>query len=102
MINASALDDILEALAGGQRTPDIERIINFHLALRALHDGLSLAEIVQHTAGQLEKHMIHHILMSTQNNKSEAARLLKIDYKTLYRKMHKHFGISRRTRLHES
>ncbi|MDH3599580.1 MAG: hypothetical protein OEU26_08055 [Candidatus Tectomicrobia bacterium] len=60
------------------------------MAIQALQDGASLAEIVQRTVGHLEQHVIHRILMSAQGNKSEAARILRIDYKTLYRKMRKY------------
>ena len=60
------------------------------VALKALSDGISLAEILRQAVWQLEKHLIARALESTNGNKAQAARLLKIDYKTLYRKMHKY------------
>lgn len=90
MINASAIEDIVCALEGGQQTLHIVDKIHFPLAVQALRDGASLAEIVQRTVGQLEQHIIHRVLVSVQGNKSEAARMLRIDYKTLYRKMRKY------------
>lgn len=90
MINASAIEDIVRALEGGQQTLHIVDKIHFPLAVQALRDGASLAEIVQRTVGQLEQHIIHRVLVSVQGNKSEAARMLRIDYKTLDRKMRKY------------
>ena len=90
MINASAIEVIVRALEGGQQTLHIVDKIHFPLAVQALRDGASLAEIVQRTVGQLEQHIIHRVLVSVQGNKSEAARMLRIDYKTLYRKMRKY------------
>lgn len=90
MINASAIEDIVRALEGGPQTLNIAYTIHFSLAVQALRDGASLAEIVQRTIGQLEQHIIHRVLVSVQGNKSEAARMLRIDYKTLYRKMRKY------------
>lgn len=90
MINASAIEDIVRALEGGPQTLNTAYTIHFSLAVQALRDGASLAEIVQRTIGQLEQHIIHRVLVSVQGNKSEAARMLRIDYKTLYRKMRKY------------
>lgn len=90
MINASAIEVIVRALEGGQQTLHIVDTIHFPLAVQALRDGASLAEIVQRTVGQLEQHIIHRVLVSVQGNKSEAARMLRIDYKTLDRKMRKY------------
>ena len=84
------MEDIVRALEGGQQTLNIAYTIQFALAVQALRDGASLAEIVQRTVRQLEQHIIHRVLVSVQGNKSEAARMLSIDYKTLYRKMRKY------------
>ena len=90
MINASAIEDIVHPLEGGQQTLNIVYTIHFSLAVQALRDGASLAEIIQRTVRQLEQHIIHRVLVSLQGNKSEAARMLRIDYKTLNRKMRKY------------
>ena len=50
----------------------------------ALHD------IVTRVTGQLEKALIQHALHEANGNKSQAAKLLKIGYKTLYRKLKEH------------
>jgi len=90
LINASAIEDIVHPLEGGQQTLNIVYTIHFSLAVQALRDGASLAEIIQRTVRQLEQHIIHRVLVSLQGNKSEAARMLRIDYKTLNRKMRKY------------
>jgi hypothetical protein len=60
--------------------------------MRELKAGASLTEIIQQATDCLERYLIIRILESTAGNKAEAARILKIDYKTLYRKMYKYFG----------
>jgi len=53
----------------------------------------SLREIAGRAAAEAERQAIRLALRATQGNKSEAARLLRVDYKTLHVKM-KQFGIS--------
>jgi DNA-binding NtrC family response regulator len=55
--------------------------------------GLSLKAIAEAAAADAEQQAIRRILGETKGNKSEAARLLKTDYKTLHVKM-KEYGIS--------
>lgn len=52
-------------------------------------DGSSLKEIVQRNTAEIERMAIRQALKKTGNNKAEAARLLKIDYKTLFTKLKK-------------
>src|SRR3989454_12530689 len=52
----------------------------------------SLKEIAGGAAAEAERQAIRLALHATQGNKSEAARLLRVDYKTLHLKM-KHYGI---------
>jgi len=52
----------------------------------------SLKEIADAAAAQAEQDAIRRVLQLTGGNKSEAARLLRTDYKTLYLKM-KHYDI---------
>jgi DNA-binding NtrC family response regulator len=54
--------------------------------------GRSLKEIADAAAADAEQHAIRRILRDTKGNKSEAARLLRTDYKTLHLKM-KQYGI---------
>jgi DNA-binding NtrC family response regulator len=55
--------------------------------------GSSLKEIAEATVADAEALAIRRTLQTTGGNKSEAARLLRTDYKTLYLKM-KQYGIS--------
>ncbi len=59
-----------------------------------MHQGASLREIVQDMTSQLEKSLIEYALHESHGNKSQAARRLKIGYKTLYRKL-KEYGIAK-------
>ena len=55
--------------------------------------GLSLKAIAEAAAADAEQQAIRRTLGDTKGNKSEAARLLRTDYKTLHVKM-KQYGIS--------
>ncbi len=50
----------------------------------------SLKEIGQKAAAEAERQAIRLALQVTQGNKSAAARLLRVDYKTLHLKMKHH------------
>ena len=52
----------------------------------------SLREIAEAATGDAEQQAIRRALLTTKGNKSEAARLLRVDYKTLHLKM-KEYGI---------
>jgi DNA-binding NtrC family response regulator len=58
-------------------------------------DGKSLKEIADEAAQAAERQAIGDALRATKGNKSDAARALKTDYKTLHLKM-KHLGIDAR------
>ena len=53
----------------------------------------SLREIAGRAAAEAERQAIRLALRATRGNKSQAARLLRVDYKTLHVKI-KQFGIS--------
>jgi DNA-binding NtrC family response regulator len=55
--------------------------------------GYALHEIVQETTVQLEKALIQAVLQEVRGNKSAAARLLQVGYKTLYRRL-KEYNLS--------
>ncbi|HEV8266372.1 MAG TPA: sigma-54 dependent transcriptional regulator [Gemmatimonadales bacterium] len=57
--------------------------------------GSSLKELAQAATVDAEGRAIRSALQATRGNKSEAARLLRVDYKTLHLKM-KQYGISAR------
>jgi DNA-binding NtrC family response regulator len=67
----SAWDTPLETTAGGDR---------------------SLKEIADAAAADAEKRAISEVLQRTGGNKSQAARLLRVDYKTLHLKV-KRYGL---------
>jgi two-component system nitrogen regulation response regulator GlnG len=54
--------------------------------------GRSLRDIVRRSVVEVEKKVLTGVLQVTGGNKAKAARLLKIDYKTLHTKA-KQFGI---------
>jgi two-component system nitrogen regulation response regulator GlnG len=58
-----------------------------NLPVYRMQQGYSLHEIVYEVGAQLEKSLIQHALQEAKGNKSQAAKLLKIGYKTLYRKL---------------
>ncbi len=51
--------------------------------------GLSLREIVHESTTAVEREVLVHVLKVTGGNKAKAARLLKIDYKTIHEKVKK-------------
>ena len=55
----------------------------------------SLREITHRAIAEAERQAIRLALQATGGNKSEAARLLRVDYKTLHLKM-KRYGIDAR------
>lgn len=64
-----------------------DEIKSFHLR-QSLNSGISSASSdLRETSLEAEKELIIETLQSVDNNKSKAARLLKIDRKTLYNKM---------------
>jgi len=52
-----------------------------------LTEGLSLKKIISRLSKDTERGMILEVLKRTKGNKAETARLLKINYKTLYLKI---------------
>ncbi|ETX09232.1 MAG: hypothetical protein ETSY2_00670 [Candidatus Entotheonella gemina] len=90
MIHTDALTELIRAIEGEQPTLNIERVIDLHQAFEALHRGTAMATIVRDAGETLEQHLIQRVLILTQGNKAEAARRLRIDYKTLYRKLQKY------------
>ncbi len=52
--------------------------------------GMALRKIVESAAEQVEKKAISSVLRSTQGNKSQAAKILDVDYKTLRLKIKKY------------
>ncbi len=82
LIRTCALAELIHAMEGEQPTLKIERVIDMQQAVLALDCGIPMATIVRDVSEQLEQHVIQRVLMLTQGNKAEAARRLRIDYKT--------------------
>lgn len=89
-ISISAVGEFGKTLEGNAQDLKVGREIQFDAVLKALRDGYSLGEIRQEVVNQLEKQIITQVIIATQGNKAAAARLLRVDYKTLYRKIHRY------------
>lgn len=91
-ISISAVGEFGKTLAGQAQDLKMGREIQFDAVLTALRDGYSLGEIRQEVVNQLERQIITQVVIATQGNKAAAARLLRVDYKTLSRKIHRYGG----------
>ena len=87
LIDFSAVDDLVIDLKRSENSSNISRVIQSNSIFDTLSNGSGLSEIVQEFTKQIEKYIIIKILEFTNGNKSMAARILKINYKTLYYKM---------------
>ena len=90
-IELPATEELLRILTRRRHDAKLEAGIRLDVALQALQTGHSFVDIIQTAVWQLEKGVIDQVLRFTNGNKSEAARILKVDYKTLYRKMDRYF-----------
>jgi len=52
--------------------------------------GASLKQVAERAVEEAEKQAIRHVLKATGGNKSQAAKILKTDYKTLHVKIKKY------------
>jgi DNA-binding NtrC family response regulator len=84
-------EELLRLFKRERHEARLEADVRLEAALQALQDGQSFVDIIQTAVWQLEKGVIEQILHSTQGNKAETARILKVDYKTLYRKINRYF-----------
>ena len=96
LLSPAAVERHVQALLGKGQRLNVNEVIQVNVAVQAVREGYSLTEIVQEAVNRLEKVVIEHVLNVTAGNKAEVARVLRIDYKTLYRKMQKHSGTDRR------
>jgi len=81
------------------QTEDVRHLLTKHRSVKSsavasipVPLGLSLKEISKTAISEAEKQAIVEALKTTLGNKSKAARLLKVDYKTLHVKM-KQYGV---------
>jgi transcriptional regulator with PAS, ATPase and Fis domain len=87
LINFSAVDDIIVSLKRNENILNIDHAIQLNSIFENLRRGSSLSEIIQEFTKQIEKYIIIRILEYANGNKSMAARILKINYKTIYYKI---------------
>ena len=92
VVTDATAQELVQALTGQRPALRLAAEMQLAPALHALKNGCSLREIMQHVREDLERYLIIQILVCTHGNKAAAARILKIDYMTLYRKMYKYFG----------
>lgn len=75
------------------KTDSVSKIANQQFEIETDPDkDLSLKDIVKKVTRDVEKQVISKILKQTNGNKSKAARILKIDYKTMHCKA-KEYGV---------
>ncbi len=90
-VELPATEELLSIFKRGRHEAKLEAEVRLEVALQALQDGHAFVEIIHTAVWQLEKGVIEQVLGFTNGNKSETARILKVDYKTLYRKIHRYF-----------
>jgi two-component system, NtrC family, response regulator HydG len=84
----------IEAEDIGLRSRRRMEVSEVHEARELPLGELSLSEIVNDSVARVERTLLVKALRHAHGNKAEAARLLKVDYKTIYNKL-KRFGITR-------
>jgi DNA-binding NtrC family response regulator len=89
-IRVSVVDEIIQALVENRPCFLEGDEIQFDVVLEALQSGYPLEDIKQEVINQLEKRILTQVIIATKGNKAAAARILCLDYKTLYRKIRKY------------
>src|SRR6266487_3244495 len=87
LINTSEVNELISSIKGNKYIVKIGDTIKYDIIFESLNSGSQLSTIIQEITSQIEKYIIINILEYACWNKSEAARVLKINYKTLYYKM---------------
>ena len=90
LINISEVNELISSIKGNKYIVKISDTIKYDIIFESLSSGSQLSTIIQEITSQIEKYIIMNILEYACWNKSEAARVLKINYKTLYYKMKKY------------
>ena len=87
LINLSVVDEIIVSIKRNESISSIDNVIQLNSLFENIREYYGLYDIIQEFTKQIEKYIIIKILEFTNGNKSMAARILKINYKTLYYKM---------------
>ncbi len=90
LINTSEVNELISSIKGNKYIVKISDTIKYDIIFESLSGGSQLSTIIQEITSQVEKYIIINILEYACWNKSEAARILKINYKTLYYKIKKY------------
>jgi len=90
LINTSEVNELIRSIKLNEYIAKVSDTIKYDIVFEALSSGSQLSTIIQDITSQIEKYIIINILEYACWNKSEAARILKINYKTLYYKMKKY------------
>jgi two-component system response regulator AtoC len=83
-------NELINSIRDNESVVKIGNFIHYDSIFEFINNGFGLSGVVQETTNQLEKYIIINILEHTGWNKSKTARILKINYKTLYYKMKKY------------
>jgi len=89
-INTLEVNGLISSIRDDEPVVKIGNAIHYNSIFEFISNGFGLSGVVQETTNQLEKYIIINILEHTGWNKSKTARILKINYKTLYYKMKKY------------
>jgi transcriptional regulator with PAS, ATPase and Fis domain len=90
LIDISNIDDIAITIKVEEHLIKIDHVINFDLIFDQINRGTSLSGIIKESRNNIEKYIIMRVLEYTNGNKSKSAKILKINYKTLYYKIKKY------------
>jgi transcriptional regulator with PAS, ATPase and Fis domain len=89
LINTSEVDELISSIKGEKQITQIKHIILSENILEYITNISTFPIFIQDFVNELERYILINILEYTNLNKSKAAKILKINYKTLYYKMKK-------------
>jgi len=90
LLNISEVNELISSIKLNKYIVKNSDTIKYDIIFESLSNGSQLSTVIQEITSQIEKYIIINILEYSSWNKSEAARILKINYKTLYYKMKKY------------
>jgi DNA-binding NtrC family response regulator len=78
------------SLSNGEKGNGSWELLSPEKAFTLIEKGMSLGQVLQAVVEEIEHSLIRKALKKAENNKMKTSQILKIDYKTLYRKLHKY------------